>query len=537
MAKRIVFVDVRNKLDNENELSSHLVESDLIVPLTPYSCYLMDKIEYPFKLFSELICNKDFRNEVLADYRHLENVFLKNNLESYLFLLKEFAKYITFDRYIRIVQSYINKSESVYISNFNSREEFGTNAPLSDFLSFCSEVKLSVDGQTYKRNKFKLLISEFKSKSFLELVEKIRKKLANESFYVYDNTLNVRDYKKIAISTKARIEHAEFLKLLPDIIGSIKLNTRVENILHKEILDFLSYRKSMPHYIPFMFLNGTSMCSRFLIYKDNKIPTIFFQHGSYVHENYFLKYNEVLPADINFVFNEYTKKAFEDIGAKEVHVVGTKNYNKPLRKRSYKFDFVYITYCTAYNYSGFYVGSEYNLVSPVAENIFKRHKEVIDLFGLRFPDKKICIKVQPGILTGQMLYIPLIEYSERYGNVTIVFDEPLHVLIEKSRNIISDYYSSEFSNKNILIEKNIILLTDIITLPNMQVVEELKNIMFLVHDFCEIDKTIEKVESSFRDEISNKSQEVINKYSSKDLNTKLIVRNIINKKLEKEYTC
>ncbi len=67
------------------------------------------------------------------------------------------------------------------------------------------------------------------------------------------------------------------------------------------------------------------------------------QHGSYIQENIFLKYNEIYPADINFVFNEYTKKFFEKRGAKDVYSVGSINFNyKIISSKKYKYDFVYI---------------------------------------------------------------------------------------------------------------------------------------------------------------------------------------------------
>ena len=65
----------------------------------------------------------------------------------------------------------------------------------------------------------------------------------------------------------------------------------------------------------FTFLANNNDYFTNIIYKINNITRVFMQHGSYYHENYYLKYNEILPADINFVFNDYTNKLFLKLGS------------------------------------------------------------------------------------------------------------------------------------------------------------------------------------------------------------------------------
>ncbi|WP_176694947.1 hypothetical protein, partial [Aliivibrio fischeri] len=127
--------------------------------------------------------------------------------------------------------------------------------------------------------------------------------------------------------------------------------------------------------------------------------------------------------------------------AKDVVKIKPLLFNKEIKEIKKKYDFLYISYCTQYSMSGMYVSSEDSIISADANNIFKRHSEVIKLFGEVFVNKNICIKIQPGIHLGSMNYIPLVELAKKYDNVTIESGDKLDFLFSVSDNVISDYYS------------------------------------------------------------------------------------------------
>jgi len=66
---------------------------------------------------------------------------------------------------------------------------------------------------------------------------------------------------------------------------------------------------------------------------------------------------------------------------------------KIISSKRYKYDFVYITYCTSYGNSGSVISTNSNLDID-ANDIYKRHKEIIELFGKKFKDRRLVIKLQ-----------------------------------------------------------------------------------------------------------------------------------------------
>ena len=280
---------------------------------------------------------------------------------------------------------------------------------------------------------------------------------------------------------------------------------------------------------PFTFLSKNQNYLEILLYKENKIPKIFMQHGSYLHENIFLKYNEIYPADINFVFNDFTKRLFEKRGAKKVYSVGSLNINYPIIEKKRVYDFLYITYCSSYSHAGVYIGSESHLLSADGNNIFNRHKEIIELFGTKFKDKTICIKIQPGIFTGTIMYVPFLELSKKFKNITIEFSIPLGALIEKSEIIISDYFSTEFINRELHYKRNIILFQGLpIPLPK-EIIEDMEKMFILVETIEDLETKIINLEEITKNR--KRYPDIIEYYSSKKCDTKKIVTNILKKEL------
>ena len=147
-----------------------------------------------------------------------------------------------------------------------------------------------------------------------------------------------------------------------------------------------------------------------LLYKSNNIPRLFWQHGSYFHEHIFLDYLEIAVADINFVINEYAKKLFLAEGAKSVYNVGSINFNKEIKDKKRVYDYIYIVNNMHYSWSCTYIDSSTASYTMDGNNLYKRHSDIIKLFGESFRDKKICIKMQPSIV-GELLYVPLLVLS------------------------------------------------------------------------------------------------------------------------------
>jgi hypothetical protein len=525
--KRIIFVDIRNKLRDEASLPKFINDSDDIISLTPYSSYLLDKFNFDFTPFSVLKSNYKFHADVISDYKTIENHSKFHELGEAKFILRDIAKYVTFDHYLRVLKEKIIHKHSLYISSADESSEFGKNALLSQFIDFSSTIALMSDKGFYNWNKTKKFIKKIRENFSFNILSKIK----NKGNYEYDNSLNVSDYKEIIINTDSKVDFSlikfKAIKALSELITDPKLKI----LMRKQMSLLLAYKPSKPQYIPFTFLNENTMYARFLAYKSNNIPVIVMQHGSYVHENYFLKYNEILAADINLVFNRYSKKLFEDLGANKVYCVGTNEYSKKIRIRRMRYDYVYISYCTQYSYPGFYIGSKHFNLSTTSEDIYKRHQDVIEMFGRNHPEKKICIKVQPGIFLSNQMYIPLKELSAKYPNITINYESSLFSLIEKSKYVISDYFSSELSNRNILQNRDVILFGDIIKIHDADVLRDLRELFIVVDSVAEMSNVVTNIDIRSKLKVNSKKLTLLERYSSSHLNTKLEVKKIINRYL------
>ena len=144
-----------------------------------------------------------------------------------------------------------------------------------------------------------------------------------------------------------------------------------------------------------------------------------------------------------------------------------------------------------------------------------------------FSDKKICFKMQPGILTGTQLYIPLLELSKEFNNITIEYSTPISHLIEKSKYIISDYFSSEFINREIHYKKDIILFkSGPLVLPE-ETIEDMKKMFILVESVNDLKEKIENIEEITKNR--KRYNDIIEYYSSKKCDTKKMVSNILKK--------
>jgi hypothetical protein len=521
-------VDIKYKQREDFNLNSYIKESSSILSLNPYSTYLLDLNGYKYLLYSNIISTIDFKKIVLDEYQNIEKLF--NNYKEYLFFFRDFAIVKTFEVYIKELFSFFDKKiaedyKLIYITDINdASKEFNTSYIYNKYRDFYKIVKIkNKDRFFYRKNLLKSIF--YRQNIFLKIFNKLSGIQLN-----YDN-IYYRDIYKTKFQIKNKVDISNIDNFTKDIQYLFTDKSFLEEI-HKIVNDFKKTILNTPtpyknkiKLQPFTFLSNNMDYFRILLYQKNNIPKIFMQHGSYLQENIFLKYNEIYPADINFVFNDYTKELFKRRGAKEVYSVGSINFNKIIRERNMKYDYLYILYCTSYAYSGMQIFSKLNVVDE--NSIYLRHKEVIELFGNKFIDKKMVIKVQSAMALKNMLYIPLLELSKNYNNITVEFFKPIHELIEESKYIISDYISSEFINSSILYKRNVLLFNNIQTALPENILEDMNKIFILIESIKDLENKIKNIEYLVKHK--KRSIKLIEYYFLKECNTKKIVSSIIKK--------
>ncbi len=536
--KYLYIIDIRFKQKNL-DLSRHIVNKEAeFLSLTPYSTYLINLYGKDSLTFSNIIDNSDFKKIVLEEYSKIEK-FLKKD---FLFLLRDFANIKIFEIYLKELFIFFDKKVNngykiIYITDANNtiQDKLNENnkSHIYKYNSFYKTVKIeNKDNLFYKKNKFNKILSIFLYKK--NIFFKIYNKFIDSNLELnYDNIYYKNIYKSIDVFQSKENINIDELDIFTKDIKYLFDKSILYNYYQKVINDFkeanLNFSKiSKIKLHPFTFLSNNKNYSEILIYQKNNIPKIFMQHGSYIQENIFLKYNEIYPADINFVFNDYTKKLFEKRGAKKVYSVGSVKFNRTIKNRKKKYDYIYITYCTGYAYSGIQIFSEENNLSIDGNHIYTRHKRVIELFGKNFPEKKLCIKMQSGIVSN-MLYIPLLELSKKYNNITIEFFEPLYNLIEKSKYIISDYLSSEFINSSLLDKKSILLFNNNeISIPD-NILDDMKKLFIIINSIASLKENIENIKIVTKQ--LKKDNKLMEYYFLKKCDTKKIIKTILRKEL------
>ncbi len=482
MKKDILYVvDIRFKQRDIN-LLDYIKNEDKILSLTPYSSYLLDLNGLDYFTYHNIISIDDFKKLVLEKYSILEEFFKKNI--DYSFLFRDFAKVKTFEIYIENLFKFFDRYKIVYITD------------------------------AVESNSFKIGNNHYSYIYSYKYIDRVIK-IDNRDNYFYKK---YRLYKLFYTLKRKDI----FFKIYNRFIDKNRIELNYDNINYKEI-----YRKINIH--PFTFLSTNRDYLDILQYRENSIPRVFMQHGSYIQENIFLKYNEIYPASINFVFNDFTKKLFQREGANRVYSVGSINFNKKIKERKKKYDFLYILYCTSYGYSGLQIFSKLNSLSIDGDNIYRRHRAVIELFGKELRDKKLIIKAQYGVVES-MMYAPLIELSREYKNIEIEFFKPISSLIESSKYIISDYISSEFINRDLHYKRDIFLFNDDKIVIDETILDDMAKLFILVESIKELKEKIEDIKNISKDRV--KDRKLIEYYFSKDCNSKKIVEDILKKEFK-----
>jgi len=539
-------VDIRYK-QKKLDLLKYIKNETLILALTPYSSYLVEFISKEYITYNNIISKEIFQDKVLQKYRDIQNIF--EFYKDYTFLIRDIAFLQTFEIYLKYLFDFLDTKKSEgYIIKYITDAEFATNMKINDnsysYIYTYNKLDKIIfinkkDNIFYKTSIYKYILHMFFNKK--DLIKSIYNKYTKKDLnFYYDNKNFFEMYKNIdSISIENNISKTDISKLIYMLEEKILHHNQFKSIQNqykiilKNMITLLLNDSSNIKISPFTFVSKYKDYKDIILYKANKIPIIFMQHGSYLHENIFLKYSEIYPADINFVFNDYTKKLFEKRGAKKVYSVGSINFNYPISERKKEYDFIYITYCTSYSYTGVHIGlymkNKINLLSVDGKNIFDRHKRVIELFGKNFKNKKICIKIQPGIFMEKILYIPFLELSKQYKNITIEFTISIEKLIEKSKYIISDYFSSEFINRELHYKRDIILFQGKPTPLPEETIEDMKKMFILVDDINELQEKIANIEDISKNR--KRYDDIIEFYSSKNCDTKKVVNAILKKEL------
>ena len=512
--------------DKDIDLSLYCNEKTYNLALTPYSFFLLENLNIQYTTFHESIISvKSFYQKAEEQYNILKKVFIP--YKDYQFLLRDIAKVLTYNLYcdtlIRHIETLKKQNYNiVYITDNPSSNHF---LNLHDKKLITQTVTVEKESFFYHYNKMYYRILQTFNTNIFSLVKKLLNKGQGGGQFNYDNINYQLFFTKIKLEPfTVKID----LSLLENLQMDLK-RSDIEFDLMPLIRSIENDNTKNMTLHPFTFLATYKDYKDILLYKLNNIPRIFMQHGSYLQENLFVQYNEIFPADVNFVFNEYTKRNFQRKNAQKVYNVGSINFNYAVKKRKQEYDYLYITYCSSYDHLAPYISNFKNSLAMDAFDIYKRHQSIIELFGTKFKDKKLCMKIQPGIMNGSMLYIPLMELSNKYENITIEFSVPIAKLIEKSKYIVSDYFSSDFINRELHYKRDIIMFGGAPTPLPEEVYDDMQKMFILVNSVQELENTLKDIETISKNRTRN--DEIIEYYSSRKCDTKKLVTQVLEKEL------
>ena len=410
MYKKNYIVDIRLK-QKKFDLSKYIDNEDCnILSLTPYSTYLIDKLNKKFMTFHDIIPVEKFHNRVMAKYKEYEEIF--DNYKDLGFIFRDFAFLITHQEYIEQLEKYLleQKKQNIeiyYITDANYVREKKIDYLRESYLLNMENIDKhiivkQIDKIFYRKNKIKNNFSIIKNRN--NILDKIIKKYINkEEYLTYDNQNFLETFNQQGIANiNVQIDKNIMSELY--VVFENYLNNRDE-FFNRQYLIILNNIKSKLlscniqtlNIKPFTYLSDKKSFFKSLIYKKNDILKVFTQHGCYLYNHIFLKYNEIYPADINLVLNKYTQQEFLKYKPNNVHIIESINFNYPIKELKKEYDFLYITHCATYTHNATYIDGKQSYYSMDAYNIYDRHKKIIELFGIKFKDKKYVLKYNQGL--------------------------------------------------------------------------------------------------------------------------------------------
>lgn len=505
----VYFEEKQNKLSLPEEV---IDESSTIVSLSPYSNYLLDCAGVNYLDLYELVDEVKYRTRVTSAYNSLE--LLLEKYSNFSFAFYELSFLITRAEFYDVFSRAIAGKELIIISDADV-DSFNDKYPVDKAKKVVKYSRVdNLDRFFYFKYHSICRISQLCGDLFTKLMSLLKFGKGIKD-YKYDNRYYYSVFRNVSFEkTPQNITLEELDCFLSDLSKFIaryndheKTKVLFERLLERIHTAFKSV--SEIKFKPFTFLSSAKDYENVFSLKRQGLPIFITQHGGYLHPSVSLKYSEILPADVNFVFNEFTKDLFENQKARNVNVIHSRLFNKKVRDSSGKYDFLYITFCSSYHSGIGSVSSSETSVPNNYRDIYYRHSEVIQLFGNVFKDKKLCIKLHPQIILGKQ-YVPLLELASKYDNVDIKFSGNVDELVNASDIIISDYFSSNFINRNIHLKRNIILFTGrYLSIPREHFYD-LQKIFLIVNNITEFESAIRNTPKT----VIDKNLDIINYYSS-----------------------
>jgi len=521
--KKILILDIKQKVnecdivDTINKYSRYAIE---YIALTPYSIYFYEKLDIKYKTFHSFLSVFKFTEKINNDILELSN----NLPKFYDSLMIDLIKLISFEKYTEVIVKFLNnynQEDIVYVSDTDNSIFDGTNQ--TSFINDSNITRIHI-----KNNYKKVMKPSLKTIT----IGKIKNKLIQYMFKLklnYDWKFFIFDIIKFNYKTYSHelhdqncLQKNELLNILNLYFKSNFTNKKVKVLVNS----LYSVKNNMESINKPIFTTWESNIQNLIISYKNF--SLFYQHGNYFYINMILEYSEINPADINFVFNDYTKKLFEDLGAKEIYSVGSIIYNKRIKEKNKNYDFLYIIQGHDYTGNLQYVDFQNSLHSFDGYELYQRHKNIIKLFGEKFREKKIIIRVHPVVVTTGV-YVPFWELSKLYPNITIDVSIPIHTLIETSKYIISDYFTTEFINRELHYKRDIILFQGAPTPLPKETVDDMKKMFILVDTVNDLEKKVSNIDKITKNR--KRYDDIIEYYSSKKCDTKKVVKQILEKEL------
>jgi hypothetical protein len=497
-------------------------EDTIFFPITPYGIYICELLDLNFIHIHQSITQEKYRDDLYDIFYEYKDILEKNkeNLGLYYKSLQLLSYFYCLYQIIKILQEYKNKDYKIEL--------------ITDKIEF-----LEVDKFNILDNNLSLIDKIF----LLDSIQRVQKITINKTILIirYLNKINFTNLKKLYKKfQKVRLTYDwEFIS--PKIKKIEYKFNFINKSIEKELINFIKNEFNFEDMINKIFIKNLNLkfaesiitTNYFTFPSANKFyemiwlktlneKIFMFQHGSYYyhhvykHKSYNLQINEVKFSDINFVFNDYTKKLFLDLGAKEVHSVGSIMLNKPIKEKIKTYDYLYITQGHDYLGNIQYVDFPNSLHSFDGYELYQRHESIIKLFGTKFKDKKIMIRVHPCVVTAGV-YVPFWELAEEYKNITIDVSIPMQTLIEQSKYIISDYFTTEFINRELHYKRDIILFQGAPTPLPEETIEDMEKMFILVDTVNNLEEKVLNIENITKNR--KRYDDIIEYYSSKKCDT------------------
>jgi len=548
MKQKFYIIDINSKQKNRLQDELNLDDNSLIVALNPYSGYLLDNANYEYIGFHDLISEQEYCSSIINVYKVFENLF--ENYSQYSFVFYELSFLISLDCYLKLFKNVIIEKKSseydcIYITDVKKSDL--RNKLDDQFVSMIDDYILldNPDRDFYRKRKYEYFLRRINLSNFKKILNLFLHP-KRSVFFKYGTSHLIKNFKRLERNktfdyNKIRYEEELYNKFQLNvkelIFNSIHSQSVAErmNVIINELSQLSNLNVDDRDFVfhPFTFLHKQTDYKEIAKHKLLGFPIIIFQHGSYLENTSLqLKFSEIHPADINLVCNDATKEYFERSGGKKVINIGNQLFKNEISKTAanMKYDYVYISYCAAYSGQ---IGGIISLDNMSVQNsleIYKRHQNVIELFGNNHPDLRLCIKVQPLIMTGSY-YVPLLELAEKYNNIIIDYCTPLDKLFNQSEMIISDYLSSNFINRDLHIYKNIILFSNRPFALPPNIVEDIDKMFILVDDVPDLASKLKNINEIINSRV--KDIEIIEHYSSSKENQESTVG--VLKKLDKVW--